>query len=308
MKRLVKSSAAVKQEEKNDSSSIYPLHQGAMIQAVNFRSDVLAINAKKVFPGFDEMVFDGRNRLYGAYELREYYLRRMAMGLGITVFLFLLLIAGPSIATKIRPESPVIIEKKHVIELLPPPSLDENKPVIIPPVAPPAEVMKSIKFTVFNVVDHPLNDFDSIPVQDLLKDNNTGTVTRDGIGFDQVKIDTATLAVINDKGPELILEPFEAKPLFPGGDRKLYEYLRDHLKYPASAIDNSIEGKVYVEFVVASDGQVKNVKVLRGIGDDCDAAAISVISGMPRWIPANQNGRPVSVYMRIPVMFRLSRQ
>jgi Ca-activated chloride channel family protein len=95
----------------------------------------------------------------------------------------------------------------------------------------------------------------------------------------------------------------ESMPEFPGGECAMKKYLKDHLIYPDPAIAHWIEGTVYVRFTVDKDGSVRDVVVLRGIGDAYDKEAIRVIQAMPKWKPGLQNGVPVAVLMTLPVKF-----
>ncbi|MEN8225218.1 MAG: energy transducer TonB, partial [Bacteroidota bacterium] len=87
--------------------------------------------------------------------------------------------------------------------------------------------------------------------------------------------------------------------------KKLYAYLGNNIKYPVMAKESGIQGKVYVTFVVETDGSITDVKVLRGIGGGCDEEAIRVVSTMPKWKPGKQRGKPVRVQYNLPVRFTL---
>jgi protein TonB len=97
----------------------------------------------------------------------------------------------------------------------------------------------------------------------------------------------------------------EEMPSYPGGDAKMYEYLGKNIKYPQIARESSIQGRVFVNFVVEPDGSVSNVKVLRGIGGGCDEEAMRVVKTMPKWKPGKQRGKAVRVSYTLPVVFKL---
>ena len=97
----------------------------------------------------------------------------------------------------------------------------------------------------------------------------------------------------------------EEMPSYPGGDAKMYEYLGKNIKYPQIARESSIQGRVFVNFVVEPDGSVTNVKVLRGIGGGCDEEAMRVVKSMPHWKPGKQRGKAVRVSYTLPVVFKL---
>ena len=94
-------------------------------------------------------------------------------------------------------------------------------------------------------------------------------------------------------------------PEFPGGDKELYQFIADNVKYPAEAKEKGIKGRVFVNFIVEPDGSVSDIKVLRGIGGGCDEEAVRVVESMPKFKPGIQNGEAVRVSYTVPVIFRL---
>jgi protein TonB len=94
-------------------------------------------------------------------------------------------------------------------------------------------------------------------------------------------------------------------PEFPGGEEKLFEYLGKNIKYPSMARENGITGTVYVTFVVEGNGEISDVKKLRGIGGGCDEEAVRVVRSMPAWKPGKQNSKPVRVQYNLPIKFTL---
>jgi periplasmic protein TonB len=104
--------------------------------------------------------------------------------------------------------------------------------------------------------------------------------------------------------PDKIYTLVQQKPQFPGDINK---FLSDNIKYPEDARKNSVQGTVYVQFVVEKDGSVSGVKVLRGVqgGASLESEAVQVVSEMPKWAPGMQNGSPVRVSYLLPVRFML---
>lgn len=102
-----------------------------------------------------------------------------------------------------------------------------------------------------------------------------------------------------------IFEVVEQNPMFPGGDKALMAWLTKNLKYPASAQENGIQGRVLVQFVVNKDGSIVDPKVLRGADPALDKEAMRVVSAMPKWTPGKQRGKTVRVRYTLPVTFRL---
>lgn len=95
----------------------------------------------------------------------------------------------------------------------------------------------------------------------------------------------------------------ENPPTFPGGEEELVKFLSQNVKYPSISEKNNVQGTVYVRFVVEVDGSLSNINILRGLDEHIDAEVFRVISTMPKWKPGTQAGKPVRVYMHIPVKF-----
>ncbi len=112
-------------------------------------------------------------------------------------------------------------------------------------------------------------------------------------------------AAAPQKDDSKVFDVVEEMPEFPGGNAELFKFLAANIKYPKTAVENNVEGRVIVEFVVATDGTVGNAKVMRSISPELDAEALRVISVMPKWKPGKQNGKAVRVKYTLPVTFRL---
>ena len=95
-------------------------------------------------------------------------------------------------------------------------------------------------------------------------------------------------------------------PIFPGGEEALKLYLTDNIKYPAEAIEEGIEGKVFITFTIGKDGKVKDTKVARGVQPLLDNEALRVVENMPEWEPGSKNGIPLEVQLTMPVSFKLA--
>jgi len=116
-------------------------------------------------------------------------------------------------------------------------------------------------------------------------------------GIRTIEIDTSKIRN-NTKLPEKL-------PQFSGNVRV---YLAEHIEYPEFAIKNNIEGRVVLTFVVDYNGQISDVKIKKGIGYGCDAEAMRVVKGMPKWKPAIKDGKPVNMYYSLSVNFALNRE
>ena len=98
----------------------------------------------------------------------------------------------------------------------------------------------------------------------------------------------------------------DAMPEYPGGPNEMMKYIQENIKYPQSAIDNKIEGRVFVTFVVEKDGSISNAAVMRGIDKECDAEALRVVSSMPKWNPGQHKGEVVRTQFTIPIIYKFN--
>lgn len=97
----------------------------------------------------------------------------------------------------------------------------------------------------------------------------------------------------------------EVQPEFPDGIQALYKWLLENINYPAEAIEEGVQGKIIVEFVISTTGEIENARVLRGRHPALDKEAIRVVKAMPKWTPGSNNGKPVKVLYTLPVTFKL---
>jgi TonB family protein len=102
-----------------------------------------------------------------------------------------------------------------------------------------------------------------------------------------------------------VSEP-DKMPEYPGGNEAMMKFMAENIKYPKDAIKNNVQGKVFINFIVAENGDVTDAKVKRGIGSGCDEEALRVVKIMPRWISGEKNGKPVSAEMSLPISFKLN--
>ena len=253
-----------------------------------------AVNPDRV-----ELVFENRNKSYGGYVLRKKYERLLITSFLITLTAILLAVVVPKLITMLT--EAVNNAKQAMTEeitLAEPPPIDKSTPPP-PPVIPPPPVQQTIKFTPPKIVkDEEVQE--PPPTQEEVKETQVSTVNQEG---SKDIIDVPSEPVVQEE--EKIFTVVEEMPGFPGGEEKLFDYLRKNIKFPPVARENGIQGRVFVTFVVDKDGKVKDVKILRGIGGGCDEEALRVIRSMPDWTPGRQNGRSVSVQYNLPVNFTL---
>lgn len=118
-------------------------------------------------------------------------------------------------------------------------------------------------------------------------------------------VNTNAMAQSKKTSNDKVFEKVEDMPEFPGGEQAMMDFVSKNVVYPKDAQEKGISGRVFVSFIVEKDGSVSNVKVMRGIGGGCDEEAVRVISGLPKWKPGKQEGKPVRVSYQMPINFKL---
>jgi len=113
------------------------------------------------------------------------------------------------------------------------------------------------------------------------------------------------IGIVEEEDTEEIFIIVEESPVPIGGMAAFYQYVFNNIKYPEQALSLKIEGRVFIQFVVGKDGNLTDIKVIRGIGGGCDEEAIRVVKGAPRWKPGKQRGKPVKVKMVLPITFKI---
>ena len=114
------------------------------------------------------------------------------------------------------------------------------------------------------------------------------------------------LGEVKEEAPDFYEGKVESMPEFPGGMSAFYEYVGKNMKYPSQAKRMNVTGRVYVQFIINTDGSITDVKVIRGIGAGCDEAAQLVLENSPKFIPAKQRGVPVRFRQVMPIVFMLN--
>lgn len=104
------------------------------------------------------------------------------------------------------------------------------------------------------------------------------------------------------------LEDLDQKPEFPGGNSALFNYLKDNIKYPADAVEEKLEGRVILTFIVNREGKIVNAKVKKSVSPSCDKEALRIVRSMPDWIPGMKDGKAVTVQYTLPVTFKLRKE
>lgn len=264
-----------------------------------------------------DLVFEGRNQAYGAYQLRKGTSKRNIWALLIVGLAAALLYLGlqlqkmaeankkventqavqlAKLQTEKKKEAKV--EKKEVIK-------QEPEKVV-------EQVKSSVKFTAPVIKrDEEVKEEDEIKLDEVQKsDKAVGAFTVEGndeVGGAVLKAKEDIAAPEPPKHVEetKVFTVVEQMPMFPGGDAALMSYLANNIHYPTVAAENGVQGRVVVGFVVERDGSITDVSVLRGVDPSLDREAMRVVKSMPRWTPGKQNGSAVRVKYQVPVAFRL---
>jgi protein TonB len=258
---------------------------------------------------FENLVFEGRNKEYGAYVLRRLYNKYVSISTAGAIFLFVLIVSYPLITASFFAEEEIVKPNNDgkVINFkdLTTPPIDKPDIDISVTTMPKTSTIKYLAPVV--MIDELVTD-EYIPTVEDLVSKNPGAETVEGNPNGTDIIDDVIPIEIPDVEPvkEQIYTWLEEMPSFIGGDRELINFLVNNLSYPEIAKRAGVEGKVILSFIVDKSGKIKDVEVLKGIGAGCDEEAMRVINSMPNWNPGKQNGKPVITKLNIPVVFKLN--
>ena len=263
-----------------------------------------------------EMVFEGRNKEYGAYRLRKNAGKRNMYSL-ITIFIAALAIwacIGLVKFVESRTKKVAVTSVAELSALNQPKKKAEVKQKqvkIEQPEKVVERVKSSVKFTAPVIKkDEEVKPEDELKTQDELMNTKTAIGALDVKGNDDangevLKIKEAVAQPEPKPEPEKVFDVVEQMPSFPGGPQALMQWLSENFRYPVVAQENGVQGRVVVSFVVERDGSITDVKVVRSVDPSLDKEAARVVKSMPRWIPGKQNGQAVRVKYNVPVAFRL---
>lgn len=264
-----------------------------------------------------DLVFEGRNKAYGAYRLRKSTTKRNILAMVAVVILLIVAFIILTVKNFVD-EQRAKVAMTQVAELTnykqPEKKAEvKQKKVEVEPERVVERVKSSIKFTAPVIKkDEEVKPDEELKTQDELMSTKTAIGTFDVKGNDDAngEILKAKDVIAEPEPPKheeenKVFDIVEQQPLFPGGPAALMKYLSEHTKYPVVAQENGVQGRVTVQFVVEKDGSISDVHVLRGVDPSLDKEAVRVVKSMPRWTPGKQNGITVRVNYRVPVLFRL---
>ncbi len=267
-----------------------------------------------------DIVFEGKNKEYGAYEMRRksdgrHNKAMIIVVIAVVVIFFALRLVNMALeraAANIVDDASQELVQVDMGEQEEPEDEDETIQIEEQkPEALPEEILNTMKVTELQIAnDEDVKAEDEIKSQDELQDSQTAFGSTD---FDK---GTDDLNVVREHKDEIIVEKKEPEkekvfvaveqmPQFPGGDAELMKYLSKNIKYPTMAMENNIQGRVVVQFVVTKTGAIGEVKVIRSVDRDLDREAIRVCKSLPNFIPGKMNGQAVNVWYTLPVNFKL---
>lgn len=264
-----------------------------------------------------DIVFEGRNKAYGAYALRRTSSKRHIVAFVVVILFVGIVAAIPSFLDAVKPKKENLGGVEEAFELSNLNSPEDQVPeenIIRQETAPPPPPLKAtIQFTPPVITeDSKVNEDKEMKSIDELNEKKDIQISiADVAGSnDKNAVDIAEIKehkVIVEEAPEKPFTSVEQMPQFPGGNAELMKFIGSNLRYPTIAAENGIEGRVIIQFVVNKDGVVSDAKILRSLDPSCDKEAIRVVKLMPKWVPGKQNGRNVPVYYTLPVLFKLQK-
>jgi periplasmic protein TonB len=246
----------------------------------------------------DDIVFANRNRAYGAYLLRKKYNKYILIAFLISFICITITVAIPVIDSYYNRAKLRKGETKEVMAVMEKIAKDVAPPPPPPPPPPSADVVKAVKFSA-PVVVADLKETETVVLPEDMGGNEALPPPPDVNTIPEIKHDE----VVQE---EPVFVVVEENATFQGGDINTFRtWVMEHTRYPESAREMGIEGKVIVQFVINSNGSIEKVSVLRELDPACDAEAIKVIKSSPKWVPGKQGGKPVKQQFVLPIVFKL---
>ena len=271
-----------------------------------------------------DLVFEGKNKEFGAYQLRRASDRRHNRAMVIVIIgLILVLIGGyfyGMYSDYKREQRELQLQAQLEQQLAQMEAEAEAEPeeevqqAVEEPQreeALPEEILNTIKDTEIAIAADEEVTEDITSKDDVAESTAAAGSTTFDQGTDDLNVvrEYREEIIVEEKKPEPVKEEIftavEQMPQFPGGEGELLKYIGSHIKYPPMAAENNIQGRVVVKFVVKKDGNVGEVVVLRGKDPDLDKEAVRVVKTLPDFIPGKMNGQAVSVWYTLPINFKL---
>lgn len=264
-----------------------------------------------------DLVFEGRNKEYGAYVLRKDTGKRNVKSMLLVFAVIIAIMAAVAAKVAIENAFPKKVAMETDVELS---KLAQKKEAKVEKKAPVKveeqkvveKVKSSVKFTPPVIKkDSEVKPEEELKSQEDLNKTNTAIGSFDVKGNDEAggEVLKAKEVIAQPEPPKeeetKVFDVVEVMPSFPGGQGALFEWLSKNIKYPVVAEENGVQGRVIVTFVVERNGSITDVQVVKSVDPSLDKEAVRVVKAMPHWIPGKQNGSAVRVKFTVPVTFRL---
>lgn len=272
------------------------------------------MDANKILTAdFLDILFDGRNKEYGAYDLRRSYNKRLTVAITAMILMALMIFLGSVISKQAAKNRKAQAEIQDVkLEEVKDQPKNEPPPPPPPPKLPEPPKVEIAKFTPPKIVkDEEVKEDEKPPEIEKIEEAKIGTINQEGTKDEGIVAppDKGTGEVVQPKAPEedydKVFTKVENPAEFPGGPDAWRRYLERNLQYPDAAQENGTQGVVKVQFIVDKEGTISEVQALNDPGDGLAEEAVRIIKRGPKWTPAEQNGRKV-IYRHIQaITFRL---
>lgn len=269
-----------------------------------------------------DIIFEGKNKEYGAYTLRAASASRHNKSVIIVlsvlaVILVLLILMMKGVFSKAEEEQLVSATEQEIVTYeAEEEEIEEEEQFEIPDepeeVIAPEEVANEQRITDLLIVqDEEFDKEKEVKDQEKMMENEAQAgaidITEGTNDLNKVQVKEQVIAETKPVEEEKVynIAMVEQKPEFVGGEAAMYKWLSENIVYPSAASEQGVQGRVVVEFVVGKDGSITNVRVLRPRHPALDKEAVRVVKAMPKWIPGRNNGQPVKVTYTLPVTFKL---
>ncbi|GHV13812.1 cell envelope biogenesis protein TonB [Bacteroidia bacterium] len=263
-----------------------------------------------------DIIFEGKNKEYGAFALRQSSWKRHLIAFGLIVLFTAFVAALPAIISTVQAATKDKIagidEKRTLVDVE---VKQDDKEILEPKMPEPPKFAPMTKFVPPTITtdDQASDPSEMTTMDEATKStgfigafNVEGTKDPEGV-FKNVATDIMGGDDGKGKGEPTIYNvgTIQVTPTFQGGEAEMYAFIKKNLNYPPVDQEMGNQGRVTIRFVVNKTGEISNVQLVKGVSPGCDKEAMRVIKSMPKWIPGRQNGEPVNVYFIIPVVFRL---
>ena len=275
-----------------------------------------------------DLIFQGKNKEFGAYDLRKNSERRHTLAVIFTliglVVVILAVIGYSKLSDHLAEQRALaLLEERERMQAIEMAQQEEEAPEEEEPeeqkfeqevIEVPEEVLATVQVTQIAIVDADKVKNEVMDMDTQMEDNTArGVVTQEG-SDDADKFQAVREQVVvveepkEEPKPDQIFTAVEQQAEFPGGQQALMKWLSNNIRYPESAQQNGVSGRVIVKFVVEKDGSINSATIVKGVDKDLDNEALRVVKRMPKWQPGKNNGQAVRSYFTLPVTFKLQNQ